>query len=115
MRDLDAGDRLKNWKLRSDLEPDKHPFAVFRLRALEGVVAAGESRWRAVAAGAIEWRGRSAPIRAEGTGLITPARLEAEATFELDVRVLGVTPPKVLMFKVEPEVQVTVRLEATAR
>lgn len=114
MRELDAGDRLKNWKLRSDLEPDKHPEARFTLRALEDVKQLGDDRFRAVAVGTIEWRGRSATIRAEGTGRITAAQVDAEATFELDVRQLGVTPPKFFMLKVDPEVSVTVTLTAAA-
>jgi polyisoprenoid-binding protein YceI len=114
MRAYDAGDRLKNWKLRSDLQPDEHPTATFRLERLDEVRAAGEGRFEAIAVGILSWRGREVPVRAPGSGRLGPEAIEAEATFELDVTGLGVQPPKILMFKVEPVVSVQVRLEARA-
>jgi polyisoprenoid-binding protein YceI len=114
MRELDAGDRMKNWKLRADLEPDKYPEAVFTLSQLEDVRAGGSERFDAAALGAIAWRGRTANVRATGGALITPARIAASCKFELNVTHLGVKPPKVLMFKVDEVVLVEVTLEARA-
>ncbi len=114
MRDFDAGDRLKNWKLRGDLEPDKYPEAVFTLDRLDDVNPLGGDRWSATAIGSLAWRGRRAAIRAAGTGRITASAVEAEATFTLDVRELGVTPPKILFMKVANDVSVTVTISATA-
>lgn len=111
MRIFDAGDRLKNWKLKGDLEPDKHPHAVFRLSRLDGVTASGESL-SATAIGSLEWRGKKADIRATGSATATPAKIEAKCSFELNVRHLGVQPPKILMFKVEEVVLVSVELSA---
>ncbi len=125
MRVFDAGDRIKNWKLKGDLQPDKHPKAVFRLARLEGVErggaggggagggAAGES-FSAKAVGSIDWRGKKAEISATGSATATPAKIEAKCSFELNVRHLGVEPPKILMFKVEEIVLVTVELAANA-
>jgi polyisoprenoid-binding protein YceI len=115
MREFDAGDRMKNWKLKSDLEPDKHPEAVFTLSKLEDVRAGGAAaRFEAAALGTIAWRGRSASVRAQGGALITPERIVATCKFELNVTQLGVKPPKVLMFKVDEVVLVEVTLEARA-
>lgn len=113
MRVFDAGDRLKNWKLKGDLEPDKHPTATFRLDRLEGVKRDGE-RLEAGATGKLDWRGKQATVRAAGSATVTPARIEARAKFDLNVRDVGVTPPKILMFKVEEVVSVEVELTANA-
>jgi hypothetical protein len=112
MRDLDAGDRLKNWKLRGDLEPDKYPEAEFVLERLEDVQSLGGEKWSATAIGSLKWRGKIAPIRATGTGRLTEGSVEAEASFTLDVRLIGVTPPKILFMKVDNEVSVKVTLTA---
>jgi hypothetical protein len=114
MRDFDAGDKLKNWKLRGDIEPDKHPEAVFTLAGLREVKNLGGERFEAAAPGSIRWRGREAKITARGAATLTPGRIVAECRFELDVRDVGVKPPKILMLKVEEVVSVTVRLEATS-
>ena len=115
MREFDAGDRMKNWKLRGDIEPDKYPEAVFTLARLEkvraGPAAAG---FEAAASGAIVWRGRTATVRADGGAHITPEKLVAQCKFELNVTHLGVKPPKILMFKVDETVHVEVTLEARA-
>lgn len=109
MRAFDAGDRLKNWKLKSDLDPDRWPSATFRLTGLTVGTQAGE-RLDARAVGQLGWRGREVEVTATGAGTLAAARLEADARFDLDVRTLGVTPPKVLLIKVDPIVSVTVTL-----
>ena len=114
MRDFDAGDRLKNWKLRGDLDADRHPQAEFALERLEQVRAAGGDRFQAVAVGTLRWRGRSVAVRAEGSGRITAQAIDAEATFTMDVRQLGMTPPKFFLFKMDNDVLVTVSLSAAA-
>jgi len=116
MRVFDAGDRIKNWKLKGDLQPDKHPKAIFRLARLEGVTrgAAGGESFSATAAGAIDWRGKKAELNATGSATATAAKIDAKCAFELNVRHLGVEPPKILMFKVDEIVLVTVELTANA-
>lgn len=113
MRTFDAGDRLKNWKLRGDIEPEKYPTAIFRLERLSNVSREAE-RLGASATGRIDWRGKNAAIRAEGSAVVTPATIKASARFDLNVRDVGVTPPKILMFKVEDVVTVEVELTANA-
>jgi polyisoprenoid-binding protein YceI len=111
MRVFDAGDRLKNWKLKGDLQPK----AVFRLSRLDGVTSAtGSEALSATAVGAIDWRGKTAEIRASGSATVTGTKIDAKCTFELNVRHLGVEPPKILMFKVDEIVAVSVELSANA-
>ena len=111
MRAFDTGDRLKNWKLKSDLDPERHPTATFRLARLE--VAAAEPL-RAAASGTLAWRGRDVEVRARGEGTISPEAIRARAVFELDVRALGVEPPKIFFLRVESVVRVEVSLSARA-
>jgi polyisoprenoid-binding protein YceI len=114
MREFDAGDWLKNRKLKGDLEPDRYPEALFTLSLLKDVARKAGERFEARAFGGLAWRGRSTSVEATGGATITPVRVIAECRFDLDVTTLGVKPPKVLMFKVEDVVSVEVRLEASA-
>jgi polyisoprenoid-binding protein YceI len=112
MTSFDAGDWLKNRKLKKDLEIERHPRAEFELGELSDVTRAEDGALSARARGVIRWRGREAAIEATGRGTLSAERLEVTATFELDVTQLGVTPPRFLMFKVEKLVEIEVRLVA---
>src|SRR6478672_3801588 len=57
MTKFDAGDWLKNRKLRSDFEMDAHPEAIYEVRAVRDVVRTGD-RFTAIADGVLRWRGR---------------------------------------------------------
>jgi polyisoprenoid-binding protein YceI len=112
MSRFDAGDWLKNRKLRKDYELDQHARAEFELTALDGVVADGD-RFRATARGTLRWRGKVLPLAIAGEGRLAGDRIEATGTFELDIRALGLSAPRFLMFKVEDEVAVEVVLRGT--
>lgn len=112
MRVFDAGDRLKNWKLKSDLEPDKHPTAGFTLNQFTDIHEVTAGNYTATAVGQLRWRGQVANITVKGTARVDRRSIEATASFDLNVRDLGVTPPKILMFKVEDVVTVQVSLLA---
>jgi polyisoprenoid-binding protein YceI len=112
MRVFDAGDKLKNWKLKSDLEPDKHPTATFVLARLENVHEPNAGRFAASAVGQLKWRGRAPDVRVRGQASVDRRAIDARASFDLDVRELGVKPPGFLMFKVENVVSVLVTLFA---
>ena len=114
MRVFDAGDKLKNWKLKSDLEPDKHPTATFILARLEDAREPGAGRFEAAAVGQLRWRGRQPDVKVRGSASVDRRAIDAKASFELDVRELGVKPPGFLMFKVENVVTVHVTLFAVA-
>lgn len=113
MARFDAGDWLKNRKLRKDYDLDHHARAEFELLGLDGVVADGD-RFRATARGVLRWRGKELAIALAGDGVVAGDRLEATGRFELDIRTLGLTAPRFLMFKVEDEVAVEVVLRGRA-
>jgi polyisoprenoid-binding protein YceI len=113
MRRHDAGDFLRNRKVKKDLEVDRYPEARFRLEALDEVARTGEGRFTARARGTIEWHGRKVAVEARGEAELG-AGLRATGRFELDVRDLGVAPPRFFVFKVEDVVAVEVTIAATA-
>ena len=108
MRVFDAGDRLKNWKLKSDLDPDSHPTATFTLAGFDEIHEVTAGQYTAVAKGQLKWRGKVPMIKIKGKASIDRRSIDAQATFDLNVRDLGVTPPKILMFKVEEIVSIHV-------
>jgi polyisoprenoid-binding protein YceI len=114
MRVFDAGDRFKNWKLKTDLEPDQHPTATFTLARLEETREITAGRFQATAVGQVRWRGKAPDVKVKGQAQVDRRAIEASASFELDVRLLGVSPPRFLMFKVEDVVLVQVQLWAIA-
>lgn len=114
MTRYDAGDFLRNRKLKKDLGLEKYPTARFRLAALREVAEVAEGRFTARAEGTIEWRTRTVSIAAKGDGTLDASELRATARFDLDVRGFGVEPPRFLMFKVENVVAVEVTLVARA-
>jgi polyisoprenoid-binding protein YceI len=114
MRKFDAGDWLRNRKLKKDLAVDAHPTATFALARVREVSRRADGGFDARAEGTLSWRGRQVAVRATGSGRIDAGRLEAEGAFDLDVRDLGVTPPRFLMLKVEEVVSVRVVIRATS-
>jgi hypothetical protein len=109
MTAFDAGDFLKNRKLRKDFDLDGHPRASFVLGALRGVVRDGAG-FTATAIGTLTWRGKAIDLELVGRGTLDGMALSATASFELDIRRLGLSAPRFLMFKVEDEVTVTVAI-----
>jgi YceI-like domain len=106
---FDAGDFLKNRKLRKDFDLEAHPAASFELKSLTNVVRNGD-RFTAIAAGALSWRGRTISVEIAGQGSLSATAMEATGSFELDIRTLGLQAPKFLMFKVQDEVTVSIVL-----
>jgi len=113
MRRHDAGDFLRNRKVKKDLEVDRYPEARFRLEALDEVVREGGT-FRARARGVLEWHGRTVAVEAQGEAEIGGGALRATGRFELDVRTLGVEPPRFFVFKVEEVVAIEVTIAARA-
>ncbi len=110
MTAFDAGDFLKNRKLRKDFDLAAHPTATFELRALRDVVRDGAS-FTATAEGTLGWRGKQVGLVLRGRGTLDAMSVSASATFELDIRTLGLEAPRFLMFKVEDEVSVNVAIK----
>jgi hypothetical protein len=109
MTAFDAGDFLKNRKLRKDFALEAHPRASFVLTALQGMVRTGTA-FTATAVGTLEWRGKRVELTLSGRGTLDAMAASASATFELDIRWLGLAAPKFLIFKVEDEVTVDVAI-----
>lgn len=109
MSSFDAGDWLKNRKLKSDFELDKHANATFELRSVKDVVRDG-AKFTANAEGVLNWRGKEVVLALAGRGTLDSMRVEASATFELDIRKLGLSAPRFLMIKMADEVTVDVTI-----
>ena len=107
MTRFDAGDFLKNRKLRKDFDLEAHPSATFELTALEGVTRDGDEL-TATARGTLRWRGREVALTITGAGVLDATRLDVKASFDLDIRQLGLSAPRFLMFKMEDEVTIEV-------
>ena len=107
MTSFDAGDWLKNRKLKKDFDMDAHPQAVFELRGVKDVVRDG-AKFTANAEGVLRWRGKEVVLTLAGRGTLDDVRVEASATFELDIRKMGLAAPRFLMIKMEDEVTVAV-------
>jgi polyisoprenoid-binding protein YceI len=113
MTSFDAGDWLKNRKLKKDFDMDAHPTAVFELRGVKDVVRDG-TRFTANAEGVLRWRGKEVVLVLAGRGTLDDMRVEASATFELDIKKLGLSAPRFLMIKMEDEVTVDVSVTGVA-
>ena len=109
MTKFDAGDFLKNRKLRKDFDMDANPTATFTLQRVSDVVRDGD-KFSAKAEGTLRWRGKDVPLALAGSGTLDASRVEARATFELDIKKLGLSAPKFFLFKMEDVVTVEVSL-----
>jgi polyisoprenoid-binding protein YceI len=110
MTAFDAGDFLKNRKLRKDFDLEAHPKATFELVGL-GEVTKDGAKLTAKARGTLRWRGREVPLEITGTGVLDEKTLDVHGSFDLDIRQLGLAAPRFLMFKMEDEVTVDVVLK----
>jgi len=114
MTAFDAGDWLKNRKLKSDFALDDHPKATFELRNVRDVVRDG-AKFKAAADGVLRWRGKEVVLTLAGHGTLDEMRVAATGTFELDIRTLGLTAPRFLMIKMDDHVSVEVAIQGTVR
>lgn len=113
MTAFDAGDFLKNRKLRSDFDLARYPKASFELTRLRDVVR-DEATFTAAAEGTLRWRDRQVELVLTGRGTLDAMAISASATFSFDIRTVGLVAPRFLMFKVEDEVTVTVAIRGQA-
>jgi polyisoprenoid-binding protein YceI len=111
MTHFDAGDFIRNRKLRKDFEMDAHPTARFELTGLRDLVRDG-NHLQAKADGVLHWRGRELKLIVAGAGTLTTDALDVTGRFDLDIRELGMKAPRFLMFKMSDEVTVEVKLIA---
>lgn len=111
---FDAGDWLKNKKLRSDFDLATYPRAEFRLVRVADIVQQG-ARFSAQAHGELHWRNRTVPLQITGAGELSESEFSAQGTFVFDIRSVGLVAPRFLMFKVADEVEVRVVLHGVVR
>jgi polyisoprenoid-binding protein YceI len=114
MTSFDAGDWLKNRKLRGDFEIDRNPTATFTLSNVSDVVRDGPT-FKAKAHGVIRWRGKEAVVTLEGQGKLDAVGVDATATFDFDIRALGLSAPRFLMIKMSDEVSIEVSIKGAVR
>lgn len=113
MTQFDAGDWLKNRKLRKDFDLERHPRATFQLEAVSDVVDGGNGTFKATARGTLAWRGKSVPLVIAGEGTLDARGLRATGRCELDIKALGLAAPKFFLWKVEDEVAIEVTLHGS--
>jgi polyisoprenoid-binding protein YceI len=113
MTSFDAGDWLKNRKLRKDFDLDQHATATFSLESVSDIVRDG-AKFEAKAKGVLRWRGKTVPLELVGKGTLDKQRLAANGTFTLDIKLLGLQAPKMFMFKMEDVVTVEVAITGVA-
>lgn len=113
MTTADAGDFLKNRKMKKDMQFEKHPTATFTLDGVDDLEQVGD-RMTATIHGTLTWRGKSVSVTASGEGTLGESELTAKGKFDIDMTKLGITPPKVLMIKVEDVVNCEIELRAKA-
>ncbi len=109
MTSFDAGDWLKNRKLRKDFAMDENPSATFTLERVSDVKRDGD-KFTAKAHGTLRWRGKDVVLELAGQGTLTRDRVEASGSFVLDIRKLGLQAPKFFIIKMEDEVTVEVSI-----
>jgi polyisoprenoid-binding protein YceI len=114
MTKFDAGDFLKNRKLRKDFDMDGNPTATFTLTRVSDIVRDG-SKFTAKAEGTLAWRGKQVVLTLSGQGTLDEKHVEAKGTFELDIRKLGLSAPRFFMFKMEDEVTVEVTVRGAVK
>lgn len=113
MLSYDAGDWMKNRRLRNDYDLESHRTATFSLERVANIVRDG-SHFQATATGTLRWRGIERPLEVVGKGTLDAKRLTASATFPLDVTQFGIQPPKLFMFKVDNVATIEVELTGVA-
>jgi hypothetical protein len=72
------------------------------------------AKFTANAEGVLAWRGREVVLKISGQGTLDDRRVTASGSFELDIRELGLSAPRFLMFKMQDEVTVSVSIEGAA-
>jgi polyisoprenoid-binding protein YceI len=110
VRDLDTGNSLMDKETERRLEVKRYPYLTGELTSL--VASEGANRYHAE--GDITVRGVSRRVAGDLiiTGGDEAGTVVIEGEQEFDVRDFDLDPPKMLMLKVHPEVQVGVRVTA---
>lgn len=107
----DAGDWVKNRKLRKELDFDKNPSASFSLVSISELKQEGD-KVSATLAGTLSWRSKTIDVSVQTQGTLNEGELSVSGKFDIDMTKFGIKPPKVLMIKIEDVVNCEIAIHA---
>lgn len=107
----DAGDWIKNRKLRKELNFNENPSASFALGSISDLEQDGD-KVSATLAGKLSWRGETINVSVQTQGTLTESELSVSGKFDIDMTKLGIKPPKVLMIKIQDIVNCQIAIHA---
>lgn len=107
--ELSSGNSAYDTEMRRRLDARRYPRIIGRLTSVEPVSA--PNRYRVV--GDLTFHGVTRSVRADMEVVVEDGhRLAARWEQRIDIRDYGIKPPRILMFKVDPEVRIDVELVA---
>lgn len=105
MRSFTAGDWFADWKVKGEVDPERHPVARFLLMRFENLRETSPGHLEATALGQLQWRGAMTEVRAAGKARVDRRHIEATGAFELRARDLGL--PRADVLRVEVSLRAT--------
>jgi polyisoprenoid-binding protein YceI len=106
---LSSGNRMEDRELQKRIDARRYPTISGVLQQMEG--AGGNGSYRV--SGEVTFRGVSRPHEDEMTiHAVDDHTIELAGTSRFDVREFGMAPPRILMLKVEPDVDIRVDIVA---
>jgi polyisoprenoid-binding protein YceI len=106
--DLRSGESRNDAELRHRLEISRHPTATATIRGVRFVAA---DRYHLD--GDLTLYGRDRPFVTEAVVTAEVDAIRASGAIEIDVRDFGISPPRLLVVRVHPEVRIELTLIAT--
>jgi polyisoprenoid-binding protein YceI len=106
---LSSGNRMEDREMQKRIDARRYPSISGALTAMEATSSNGSYR----VSGDVTFRGVSRPHQDEMTvKAIDPQTIQLAGKSQFDIREFGMEPPKVLILKVSPEVDVRVEIFA---
>jgi polyisoprenoid-binding protein YceI len=108
VRSLRSGNPLEDSELQRRVDARRFPAIVGELRSAAALDDAGRFR----VDGDLTFHGVTEAVTGEALIAVEGDRVVLEGEHVFDVRRFGVTPPRILMLRVHPDVRVSIRLVA---
>lgn len=105
---MQSGNRLQDMEMQRRIDARQFPTIVITVNRAWKVAGDGRTRARFE----VEAHGRARPYEGDFSLRVDGRRLTVEGEHTFDMRDFGVDPPRFLGLKMDPEVNVKVRLEA---